>query len=148
MKIKRAISFITVIISIACFFIAAEAQSHRIAAASIPFEFKVGKKDLPAGRYYFDRLPSTSDTSILVIRDSDYKPVASMYLSSDHPRGRYPSKVPSLIFGEMGNTKVLALLSDPQAEYLGRAGSVRWKKSLPADSGARVIPLKPVTAGQ
>lgn len=146
MKINPAGSLIAIIVSITCFTVAAEAQSHRIATASIPFEFHVGSKELPAGKYYFDRQPSTSNTSMLVVRNSEYKVVASTFLSFDHMSGRRLADVPSLIFADTGNTKVLAYLSDPGAQYLGRAGTAKWrtKASATPDGAATVISLKPL----
>ncbi len=126
----------------------ASAQTGRIAKASIPFEFQVGSVKLPAGEYIFERLASTSDTVPLLIRDKDHNSVASTHLSFEHLTGRKLPDRPTLIFADLGTTVVLAYLSDPEINYIGRVGKLNWrgKKVWKRAGTVDAIWLKPIVA--
>ena len=149
MKTRTTKPLIAILISITCF-AAAHGQSRRIATASIPFEFQVGDSRLPAGRYIIEQRGSLSDVSTLIVRDEKYSTEASTLLSVDDLTGRRLPDLPTLIFADLGQTKMLAYFSDPDINYIGRAGASKWRGKKVWTRGARIeaISLKPIVASK
>jgi hypothetical protein len=139
-------------IVVATAFLSAQAQSleYRI-TASIPFDFSIGDKNLPAGKYSIGRARVNSDDSILSIRDGDGHP---KQIRTSIPVSTFNAKnKPTLIFHRYGDQYFLSEVW-PAGETTGRqfpASSAEREilRSLKADAASgktsRNMPVETVT---
>lgn len=88
--------------------VAANAQVLSAVVVNVPFDFVVGGKRMPAGRYTVGRLRSDAETA-LVIRSADGRDHAVVLTSTGeaHPRKA------ALVFRQRGDTRFLAEVSMP-----------------------------------
>jgi hypothetical protein len=99
---------IAMIILVGAFTASAHAQTAgtQKVLASIPFDFNVGTKNLPAGKYTITVLNPTSDRKILQIRSSDGRSTAITITTSVIGNASEDAK---LVFHRYGNRHFFAL---------------------------------------
>jgi ATP/maltotriose-dependent transcriptional regulator MalT len=83
----------------------AQSLQYRI-TANIPFEFSIGDKQLPAGKYSFGRARQASDDTVLSVNDSDgrWKAVRA----SSPVQTLRTTKRPKLVFHRYGSEYFLS----------------------------------------
>ena len=69
--------------------------------AKIPFDFNVGEKKLPAGKYTFSRLSGISDSSVMSVSSADAS--AHVFQSTSGARVLTPKNESTLIFHKYGD---------------------------------------------
>jgi len=84
----------------------AHAQTSSVQTASIPFDFTVGDRTLPAGEYHVERLNPQSDPAAVALRSQDGKVSVNVLTM---PRGSGKAKdAPRLVFNRYGQRHFLA----------------------------------------
>ncbi len=93
--------------------IAANAQTHDVVIAKMPFQFVAGEKTLPAGTYKVSRLSNDPTGPLLLTSDDNnisvfLLPMASEGVSADKPR---------LTFEQVGEKHFLNTIETPLKTY-------------------------------
>ena len=102
-QIMSSLATLTLIIPMA---IAGFAGLDARVKADIPFDFLVGGKQLPAGKYVVERLNATG---ALIIRSTDNKQAANFNVNNVTDRGSQEAR---LVFRRYGNQTFLAQIYD------------------------------------
>jgi hypothetical protein len=99
---KRAYTMIAMVVLVGSMAVAAEAQTNGRTqlVASIPFEFSVGNKTLPAGEYTVRQVNPASDHAVLQLRSRDGRASAMVQMDSVMGKAQESAK---LIFNRYGN---------------------------------------------
>ncbi len=105
---KRNLIGILSLVALALLLNAASAYAQAFATANVPFDFKVGKAQLPAGSYVI----STDNPNTIVIHNRKSSAGALSIVRHEYPR----NKSPRLVFHRVGDQYFLA-------EVWGAAGS-------------------------
>src|SRR5437016_5524775 len=96
---KQAYTMIAMIVLVGSMAVAAQAQSGSRSqlVASIPFEFNIGDKAMPAGEYTIRQVNPSSDRAVLQLRSQDGKASAMVQMNALIDRAKSPETA-SLIF--------------------------------------------------
>jgi hypothetical protein len=99
---RQAYTMIAMIVLVGSMAVAAQAQTSGRAqfVASIPFEFSVGDKTLPAGEYTVLQVNPASDHAVLQFRSRDGRASAMVQMGSVAGKAQESAK---LIFNRYGN---------------------------------------------
>ena len=99
---KQAYTMIAMIVLVGSMVVAAQAQTcgRTQLVASIPFEFSVGNKTLPAGEYTVRQVNPASDHAVLQLRSRDGRASAMVQMDSVMGKAQESAK---LIFNRYGN---------------------------------------------
>ncbi len=79
----------------------ANAQLSNPIRAKIPFDFNVGDKKLPAGKYTFSRLSGFSDAKVMSVSSADAS--AHVFQSTSEARVLTPKNESTLVFHKYGD---------------------------------------------
>ena len=99
---KQAYTMIAMIVLVGSLAVAAQAQTsgRTQLVASIPFEFSVGNRTLPAGEYTVRQVNPASDHAVLQLRSRDGRASAMVQMDSVMGKAQESAK---LIFNRYGN---------------------------------------------
>ena len=99
---RQAYTIISMIVLVGSMAVAAQAQTsgRTQLVASIPFEFNVGNKTLPAGEYTVRQVNPASDHAVLQLRSKDGEATAMVQMTTVIGKAQESAK---LIFNRYGN---------------------------------------------
>jgi hypothetical protein len=129
---KQAYTMIAMIVLVGSMAVAAQAQmgNHTELVATIPFEFNVGNKAMPAGEYVVSQMNPTSSLTVLQLRSRDGKAAAMIQMNTIITNSRTLKAV--LNFNRYGNQYFFAQAWMPGSNGLaalkGRAERVAQKE--------------------
>ena len=117
---------------------AAQAQTHRKVAlqASVPYEFVVGNRTLPAGNYVFEMATgspkSTDQAGVLVVHDYQRKLYVAVATGVENDSNTHV--LPRLVFLRNGDRVYLSKVwrrgdRGPECAYAGRARGLARERS-------------------
>jgi hypothetical protein len=102
---KTAYTLIALLVLVGSMAVAAHAQNNgRRLVATIPFQFNVGDKTLPAGEYTVAQINPSSDRAVLQLRSKDG---SSAMIQMNTVIGRAPEQA-KLVFNRYGNQHYFA----------------------------------------
>jgi hypothetical protein len=102
---KTAYTLIALLVLVGSMAVAAHAQNNgRRLVATIPFQFNVGDKTLPAGEYTVAQINPSSDRAVLQLRSKDG---SSPMIQMNTVIGRAPEQA-KLVFNRYGNQHYFA----------------------------------------
>ena len=118
---KKGYTIIALLVLVGSMAVAANAQNNgRRLVASVPFQFNVGDRTLPAGQYTIVQINPSSDRAILQIRSSDNQ---SVLVQMNSIKGR-TADGSTLVFHRYGNKYFFAQAwIDGDSEGLSVPGS-------------------------
>jgi hypothetical protein len=103
---KTAYTMIALVVLVGSMAMAANAQNNgRTLVATIPFQFNVGDKTLPAGEYTIAQVNPSSDRAVLQLRNKDGRSSAMIQMNNVIGRASERAK---LIFNRYGNQHYFA----------------------------------------
>lgn len=119
---KKTYIMIALLVLVGSMAAAARAQNNgRRLVATIPFQFNVGDKALPAGEYIIAQINPSSDRAVLQLRSRDGRGCAMIQMNN--VIGRAPERA-RLVFNRYGNQHYFAA-----AWIDGDAGGLQAQKS-------------------
>ena len=103
---KTAYTMMALLILAGSMAVAAHAQNNgRRLVATIPFQFNVGDKTLPAGEYTVAQINPSSDRAVLQLRSKDGRSAAMIQMNNVIGRAQEQAK---LVFNRYGNQHYFA----------------------------------------
>lgn len=104
---RQAYTMIALLVLVGSMAVAAQAQSNGRTElrASIPFEFIVGDKSMPAGEYTISRINPSSDLAVLQFRSKDGRSTVMVRMNNVIARASDSSR---LIFNSYGSERYLS----------------------------------------
>ena len=103
---KTAYTMIALLVLVGLMAVAANAQNNgRRFVATIPFQFNVGDKTLPAGDYTVTQINPASDRAVLQVRSKDSR--SSAMIQMNNVFGKAPEQA-KLVFNRYGNQSYFA----------------------------------------
>lgn len=99
---KKLYTMIALMVLVGSMAVAAQAQtaSRTQLVASIPFQFKVGNKTMPAGEYTISQVNPASDRAVLRLRTRDGSSTVMIQMNSVIGKTRESSQ---LVFNQLGS---------------------------------------------
>jgi hypothetical protein len=103
---KTAYTMIALVVLVGSMAMAAQAQNNgRRLVATIPFQFSVGDKALPAGEYIITQTNPSSDHAVLQVRSKDGRSSAMIQMNNVMGKAQERAK---LVFNRYGNQHYFA----------------------------------------
>jgi len=138
---KQAYTMIALLVLVGSMAVAAQAQggSRTQLVATIPFEFSIGDKTMPAGEYTVRQVNPSSDRAVLQLRNQDGKASAMVQMNALIDKAK-AQETASLIFNHYGNKYFFA-----QAWIPGNDGLEASKTRAERATRNEMASLKPRT---
>jgi hypothetical protein len=109
----------------------ADAQTTSI-VANVPFDFYVGSKKMPAGKYVIEKLLPQSDKTTLSLRSENAK-MHVMFMTTPFTVARKGE--PTLLFNRYGDVRYLSEIRSPFAEFGARLRQDKTEINLAREFG-------------
>jgi hypothetical protein len=136
---KQAYTMIALFVLVSSMAVAAQAQmgNHTELVATIPFEFNVGDKVMPAGEYLVSQINPASSLTVLQLRSRDGKAAAMIQMNTI---ARSVSNAAKLNFNRYGSQHYFA-----QAWMPGNDGLAAAKSKAERGAQKELAGIKPKT---
>lgn len=137
--ITNAVAAVSMVIFI--FAIDSNAQSSRRLVATIPFDFHIGNKVMPRGRYEFETANRSALPGSLIVRSLPGSGRQTMIaLSMTGEQGK-AGEAPTIVFNQYGSVYYLSSITADVGGLALRLGRTTAEKQI----AKQILPAEPVT---